>query len=426
MIFRRKKTLPPQPLVPHPAAALPVLSAHAELQQDEADISLNTVSPPTISLPNESLTSDTATSIETDKNTNQGLTETPRNINAAPRVATEYQTKSSADLSIKISAEPSKQPEQKMGWLQKLRHGLSRSSTKLGEGLSAVFAKRKLDQEALDELEDLLISADLGPGVASKLVSNFSKNRFGKDITDREVKEALAADIAQILKPFAQPLVLGTHSKPFVILVSGVNGVGKTTTIGKLAQYYAAQGKKIVLAAGDTFRAAAISQLQIWGERTGTKVVTAAQNSDAAALAYKALEEAQQAKADLLLIDTAGRLHNKSDLMQELAKIVRVIKKLDPEAPHANLLVLDATTGQNAHAQLEIFKQITNVTGLILTKLDGSAKGGVVISLAEKFKLPIHAIGVGEGADDLRPFSADDFANSLMGLENTPEQTEQI
>lgn len=307
--------------------------------------------------------------------------------------------------------------DEKQGWLSRLRNGLSRSSSKISEGLTSLFTKRKLDDSLLDELEELLIAADLGPATASRLVGEFGKNRFGKDVTDDEVRLALAEQVSVILEPCAVPLSVDTSKKPFVILMVGVNGAGKTTTIGKLAKQYSDAGLKVMMAAGDTFRAAAISQLQIWGDRTGSPVIAGEQGSDAAALAYRALECAKAQGTDVLLIDTAGRLQNKTDLMQELAKISRVIKKLEPEAPHATLLVLDATTGQNAHSQVEVFRDLTTITGLILTKLDGSAKGGVVVALADKFKLPIHAIGVGESADDLHDFKAQDFARSLMGLD---------
>jgi len=301
------------------------------------------------------------------------------------------------------------------GWLTRLRSGLQRSSAKLGEGITGVFTKRQLDDEALHQLEELLIAADLGPATAAHLVADFGKPRFGKDVTDAEVKTALAEQIAAILRPVAAPLDIDRNKKPFVILVVGVNGTGKTTTIGKFAQNYTEHGLSVTLAAGDTFRAAAISQLQIWGERVGAKVIAGEPGSDAAALAYRAFEAARADGSDILMIDTAGRLHNKKDLMQELAKIVRVIKKLDPEAPHATILTLDATTGQNAHAQVEAFRDMTQVTGLVVTKLDGSAKGGVIVALADKFKLPIYAIGVGEQAEDLQPFRAEDFAKSLIG-----------
>lgn len=306
----------------------------------------------------------------------------------------------------------------KKGWLGRLRDGLSRSSSKVTEGITAAFTKRKLDDEALEELEEILITADLGPATAAKLVAEFAKNRFGKEVTDQEVRQALAGQISAMLEPCAVPLEIDDAQKPFVILMVGVNGAGKTTTIGKMAQDYTSQGKNVMLAAGDTFRAAAISQLQLWGERTGCEVVAGETGSDAAALAYQAIEKAKLENADILFIDTAGRLQNKTGLMEELAKIVRVIKKQIPEAPHATLLVLDATTGQNAHAQLEVFRELTQVTGLILTKLDGSAKGGVMVALADRFNMPIHAIGVGESADDLQAFSPQDFAESLMGIED--------
>jgi len=305
--------------------------------------------------------------------------------------------------------------EKKTSWLSRLRSGLHKSSAKLSDSLGAVFTKKKLDAETLAELEDSLIAADLGPATSARLVAAFGKNRFGKDIGADDVKAALAEQITAILQPCAVPLVIDATRKPFVVLVVGVNGTGKTTTIGKLAQHYTGQGFKVMMAAGDTFRAAAISQLKIWGTRTGAAVIAGEQGGDAAALAYQAHEKARHEQADVLLVDTAGRLHNKGDLMQELAKVVRVLKKQDETAPHATLLVLDATTGQNAHAQVEVFSDIAQVTGLVITKLDGSAKGGVVVALADRFKLPIHAIGVGEGAEDLQAFNAADFAAALVG-----------
>ncbi|HWA49044.1 MAG TPA: signal recognition particle-docking protein FtsY [Dongiaceae bacterium] len=304
---------------------------------------------------------------------------------------------------------------EKRGWFQRLKSGLSRTSTKITGGITGLFTKKKLDRALLSELEDALIAADLGPATASRLTEALAKDRFDKEITEQEVREIFAQEIATILKPVAQPLTLSAR-KPHVVLVIGVNGSGKTTTIGKLAQSYKKAGKKVMLAAGDTFRAAAVEQLKIWGERAGVPVVARETGADAAGLAYDALEAARKEGADLLLIDTAGRLQNKSDLMAELQKILRVIRKLDPEAPHDILLVLDATTGQNAHSQVEIFKTMCQVTGLIVTKLDGSAKGGVLVALADKFKLPVHAVGVGESAEDLRPFDADTFARGLMGL----------
>ena len=303
------------------------------------------------------------------------------------------------------------------GWFGRLKAGLTRSSAKLGEGITGIFTKRKLDDAALEELEELLISADLGVATAAKLTANLAETRFDKEVAPEEVRRALAEDIARILEPVAAPLVVEAARKPHVVLVVGVNGSGKTTTIAKLASLYKAQGLKVLLAAGDTFRAAAIDQLKVWGERSGCAVVAGAPGADAAGLAYEALETARREACDFLLIDTAGRLHNKADLMAELQKIIRVLKKLDGSAPHDTLLVLDATTGQNAHAQVETFKALAGVTGLALTKLDGSARGGVLVALAERFALPVHAVGVGEGLDDLRPFAARDFANSLLGIE---------
>ncbi len=302
-----------------------------------------------------------------------------------------------------------------LGFFSRLRDGLSRSTQKLSEGLGASFIRRKLDDEALEELEDTLVSADLGPAVATRIIRGFRSSRFGREITEAEVRAALAEEIALILAPVARPLVLNSNHRPHVVLMVGVNGTGKTTTIGKLALQYKAEGRHAVLAAGDTFRAAAVEQLQIWGERTGAPVVTAPPNSDAAGLAYDALTRARAGQADVLLIDTAGRLHNKTALMEELQKIIRVLKKQDETAPHSILLVLDATTGQNAIQQVRVFKEMVAITGLIVTKLDGSARGGIVVALAEEFGLPIHAVGVGEQATDLRPFAPSEFARGLVG-----------
>jgi len=302
------------------------------------------------------------------------------------------------------------------GWFQRLKAGLARSSSRLGEGLTAILVKRKLDGDAIQEIEELLIAADLGPATAAKLASELSAARFGKEVTDTEVRAFLADRIAALLAPIAVALKPEASPKPFVVLVVGVNGVGKTTTIGKLAQRFRADGKRVMMAAGDTFRAAAAAQLAIWAERTGAPLVRKEEGADPAALAYEALERARREGIDILLVDTAGRLHNKAGLMEELAKIVRVMKKLEPAAPHATLLVLDATTGQNALRQVEIFRDMVNVDGLVVTKLDGSAKGGVLVALADRFKLPVHAIGVGETAEDLQPFDPADFARSLMGI----------
>ena len=304
-----------------------------------------------------------------------------------------------------------------MALLSRLRTGLSRSTQKFSGGLSSVFTRRRLDQDALDELEDLLISADLGTGAASRVIDGFRRTRFGKEVTETEVRDALAEEIAAILRPVAKPLALDPALKPHVVLVVGVNGTGKTTTIGKLAQFYTEQGKRVVMAAGDTFRAAAVEQLQIWGERTGTPVVAGGVNADSAGLAFDALTKARAEAADLLLIDTAGRLHNKGALMEELRKMVRVLKKQDETAPHSVLLVLDATTGQNALQQVKVFKEMVDVTGLVVTKLDGSARGGIVVALADTVGLPVHAVGVGEQAADLRPFDPLEYARSLVGAD---------
>ncbi len=301
-------------------------------------------------------------------------------------------------------------------WRQKLKQGLNRSSIKLTGGLYGLLGQRKLDDEALDDLEEALIAADLGVSTAAKLRETFAERRFGRTVTPDEALEALADDIAGILRPVAQTITLNPGHKPHVILVCGVNGSGKTTTIAKFANLFKSVGFKVVLAAGDTFRAAAVEQLQIWGKRVGCPVISRPTGSDAAGLAYEALETAREDKADVLLIDTAGRLQNKKDLMAELEKTIRVLKKLDAGAPHDCLLVLDATVGQNAHNQVETFREMVNVTGLAVTKLDGTAKGGVVVALAEKFGLPIYAVGVGEGIDDMRAFDAKTFARGLLGL----------
>jgi fused signal recognition particle receptor len=302
-----------------------------------------------------------------------------------------------------------------LGFLSRLRQGLARSTAKLSESIASVVTRRKLDDAALEELEDALIAADLGTDVARGVIAEFRRTRFGREVTDEEVRAALVAEIAQVLMPVARPLEIDPARKPFVVLVVGVNGTGKTTTIGKLAQQYREQGLRSVLVAGDTFRAAAVEQLQIWGERTGAPVVTGAAEADPAGLAFNALVKAQGEHADILLIDTAGRLHNKAALMEELRKIIRVLRKQDATAPHAVLLVLDATTGQNALTQVEVFRDMVDVTGLVVTKLDGSARGGIVVALARAFGLPVVAVGVGEQAGDLRPFDPDEFARGLVG-----------
>jgi fused signal recognition particle receptor len=302
------------------------------------------------------------------------------------------------------------------GFVSRLKEGLSRSTQKLTESIATVFQKRQLDDTALEELEELLIAADLGTEAAARVIAAFRRSRFGKEVTDAEVKQALAEEIAAILAPVARPFVLDPEKKPHVVLVVGVNGTGKTTTIGKLALQYRSEGKRPVLVAGDTFRAAAVEQLQIWGERVGAPVVAGGPGADPAGLSFDALTRAKAEAADVLLIDTAGRLHNKAALMEELRKIIRVLRKQDATAPHSVLLVLDATTGQNAVQQVRVFKEMVDVTGMVVTKLDGSARGGIVVALAETFGLPVHAVGVGEQATDLRPFDPQEFAQGLVGL----------
>lgn len=306
---------------------------------------------------------------------------------------------------------------QKPGWLNRLTSGLRRTSSALNQNLGELFSgARKLDRATLDELEELLIATDIGVSTAAQLTRTLAEGRFDQEITGDEVRAALAAQIAEILSPVAEPLAINPSHRPHTVLVCGVNGSGKTTTVGKLAQLYRDQGLSVMLAAADTFRAAAVEQLRIWGERTGAPVVARETGADAAGLVFDAIEEARRQNADLLLIDTAGRLQNKTELMDELKKVIRVAKKLDETAPQSTLLVLDATVGQNAHSQVETFRGMVDVTGLVVTKLDGSAKAGVVVALAERFGLPVHAIGVGEQADDLRPFDATSFARALVDL----------
>ena len=302
-------------------------------------------------------------------------------------------------------------------WFSRLKEGLSASSNKVVSGITGIFTEKRLDEETLEQLEDLLISSDLGVNVASRLIKTLSEHKFDKQVSDREVRETFAKDIELILEPVAKPLLIEQSLKPHVILVCGVNGSGKTTTIGKLAQQWKAEGKSVCLAAGDTFRAAAIEQLKVWGERTQTPVIIQPQGTDPAAVAYDAIKKSIDDNHDVLIIDTAGRLQNRAELMDELAKIVRVIQKTLPEAPHNCLLVLDGTVGQNAHSQVATFKEMVNITGLIVTKLDGSARGGIIVALAEKFALPVHAVGVGEAIEDLRAFDPKIFAQSLMGLD---------
>ena len=322
--------------------------------------------------------------------------------------------------SVERAAAPAPEPEPgqpKSSWLHRLRSGLSRSSKELSTSISGVFTKRKLDETTLEELEDVLIRADLGAETAMRIADTLSASRYGRDVSDQEVRSVMAAEIEKVLSPVAQALELDLSHKPHVILVVGVNGTGKTTTIGKLAAKLVGGGLSVTLAAGDTFRAAAIEQLRIWGERTNSPVVASKLGADAAGLAWDAYERAKEAGSDVLIIDTAGRLQNKAELMAELEKIVRVLGKHDPEAPHTVLLTVDATTGQNALNQVEIFRNVAGVNGIVMTKLDGTARGGILVAIAAKHKLPVYFIGVGEQVDDLEPFSAHDFAAAIAGTE---------
>lgn len=307
-------------------------------------------------------------------------------------------------------------PQPRLSWFQRLRQGLSRTSQQLTGQIAALFTKRKLDEDTLEELEELLIQSDLGVETAMRITGALSSERYGRDVTGEDVTRIMAAEIGKVLAPVAKPLKLDLSHKPHVILVVGVNGTGKTTTIGKLAAKLSGAGLKVTLAAGDTFRAAAIEQLKIWAERTGSDFIGTKLGADAAGLAFDAFQQAKAKKSDVLIIDTAGRLQNKTELMAELEKIVRVLGKLDPDAPHTVLQTLDATTGQNAMNQVEIFRNIAGVSGLIMTKLDGTARGGILVSIAAKHKLPVYFIGVGEGIDDLEPFEADEFARAIAGI----------
>jgi fused signal recognition particle receptor len=313
------------------------------------------------------------------------------------------------------AAAPPIPPSSQQAWLGRLKEGLSKSSNALSTGITDIFAKRRLNQATLDSLEDILIGADLGLDTAARVTAAVAKGRYDREITPDAVKRVLADELAEVLRPVEVPFVFDETKRPFVILVVGVNGSGKTTTIGKLGAIARREGFSVMLAACDTFRAAAIEQLSVWGERIGARVLSRPTGADAAGLAFDALNAARDGGTDILIIDTAGRLHNKANLMAELEKIIRVLKKTDPSAPHATLLVLDATTGQNAVNQVETFSRVASVTGLIMTKLDGTARGGILVALAHRFALPVHAIGVGEGIDDLQPFDAVAFSRAIAG-----------
>lgn len=307
------------------------------------------------------------------------------------------------------------QDKPKQSWWQRLSAGLKRTSGSIGGALTDLVSKRKLDRAMLEDIEDVLLRADLGTEVAARIAAKVGEGRYDKDVSAQDVQEIVAAEVEKVLAPVAKPLLIDESQKPFVILVVGVNGSGKTTTIGKLAAKFTAEGRRVMLAAGDTFRAAAIEQLKVWGERTNVPVVARAHGSDSASLAFDAASEARADNRDVLLIDTAGRLQNKAELMVELEKVARVIRKVDASAPHAVLLVLDATVGQNALSQVEAFRKTAGVTGLVMTKLDGTARGGILVAISETYKLPVHFIGVGEGIDDLAPFTAHDFALAIAG-----------
>jgi fused signal recognition particle receptor len=313
------------------------------------------------------------------------------------------------------AAQPTPPPPRKQSWLDRLSSGLRRSSDQLTEGIASIFTQRRLDEPMLQELEDTLIQADFGIDMAERVTEALRRERFDRNVTAGEVRQVLQAEIVRVLEPVALPLAIDKGKRPFVILMVGVNGTGKTTTIGKLAGLYRAEGRKVMLAAGDTFRAAAIEQLMVWGERTGAAVISRPAGSDASGLAFDAVTRAREEGADLLLIDTAGRLHNRDELMGELEKMIRVIRKVDPTAPHATLLTLDATTGQNALNQVDIFGKRAGVTGLVMTKLDGTARGGILCAIAQRFGLPVHFIGVGEGVDNIEAFKAEEFAAAIAG-----------
>jgi fused signal recognition particle receptor len=334
-----------------------------------------------------------------------------------PRIVTAPEPNQEPQPEPPAAAMTAAPPPEPRGWWQRLTEGMRRTSSSLSESVTGLFTKRKLDDATLQDLEDALIQADLGVPTAMRITEAISSGRYNKEISAQEVRTILAGEVEKTLQPVAQALQIDRARKPFVILMVGVNGAGKTTTIGKLSQKFRQQGLKVMLAAGDTFRAAAIEQLKIWGERVGAPVLAREQGADAAGLAFDALQEAKANGTDVLLIDTAGRLQNKTGLMAELEKIVRVIKKFDATAPHATLLVLDATVGQNALSQVELFQKAAGITGLVMTKLDGTARGGILVALAAKFGLPVHFIGVGEGVEDLEPFAARDFAHAIAGLE---------
>ncbi len=340
--------------------------------------------------------------------------DTPTDASApADDVALEDQISSEEPVSEAETSGEDAPAKSGKSWFKRLTSGLSKTSTRLTEGITSVFTKRKLDAESLEDLEDLLIQADLGVDTAVRITDRLSSGRYDKSISPEEVRDILSSEVEAVLAPVAQELTIDASRKPHVVLMVGVNGTGKTTTIGKLAAKYRTDGKKVLMVAGDTFRAAAIEQLQVWGERVDCEVMRRDVGADAAGLGFDALTKAKAEEFDIVMMDTAGRLQNKAELMDELEKVIRVIRKVDETAPHDVLLVLDATTGQNALSQVEVFRERAGVTGLVMTKLDGTARGGILVAIAAKYGLPVHAIGVGEGGEDLAPFNAKEFAQAI-------------
>ena len=432
-LFGRKAEAP---VVPEPVPETPRAGGHPDTMPSPPANAADdlTAAPPTVTTASPDTTEEDKTPPElagADLQPVEGLD--PEGTNPQeplPRIVTEAGPELRPDIAAadlpapepapaEVLPTPEPKPAAARGWWQRLTEGMRRTSSSLSDSVTGLFTKRKLDDATLEELEDALVQADLGVPTAMRITEAIASGRYNKEISPQEVKTILAGEVEKTLQPVAQALTIDRTKKPFVILMVGVNGAGKTTTIGKLSQKFRQQGLTVMLAAGDTFRAAAIEQLKIWGERVGAPVLARGQGADAAGLAYDALQEAKANGTDVLLIDTAGRLQNKAGLMAELEKIVRVVKKFDPSAPHATLLVLDATVGQNAMSQVELFQKAAGVTGLVMTKLDGTARGGILVALAEKFRLPVHFIGVGEGVEDLEPFTARDFAKAIAGLEAT-------
>jgi fused signal recognition particle receptor len=408
------------PTVDPLAAALASPQPQAQPAPPAAPASMPEAAAPPMPSPEASTSEASLSDIGAVRPVEANAAEPPAPVSASPVVEAPPSFTLVTPLAPQPEPSPSPAEAPARSWWTRLSGGLARTSSQLTTGITDLFTKRKLDAATLDDLEDILIQADLGLEAAARIGKAVGSARYEKGISGEEVRAILAREVGAILAPVARPLVVDGTKKPFVILMTGVNGAGKTTTIGKLAAKFRREGLTVTLAAGDTFRAAAIEQLKVWGQRTGAAVIAREQGSDAASLAFDALTEAKASGADVLLVDTAGRLQNKAELMAELAKVTRVLKKVDPEAPHAALLVLDATVGQNAISQVEAFQGAAGLTGLVMTKLDGTARGGILVALASKFSLPVHFIGVGEGVEDLEPFDATDFARAVAGLEKAP------